>query len=48
MDFDFSEDEKSVIFELGITLIHILTLKSCQDIYNGFEVMQDIIANKIQ
>jgi hypothetical protein len=47
-DFDYSEDEKSAIFELGITLIHIFTLRDCKDIYNGFEVQQDMIDSKIQ
>lgn len=36
LDFDFNEDSKSVIFELGMTLLHVLTLQDCQSCYNGF------------
>lgn len=46
-DFDFEDDCKSSIFELGITLIHLFTLKDCRDIYNGFETMEDMIDKKI-
>lgn len=46
-DFDFQDDCKSCIFELGITLVHLFTLKDCHDIYNGFEIMEDAIDSKI-
>lgn len=35
-DFNFDDDVKSSIFELGITLVHLLALQDCHDIYNGF------------
>lgn len=40
-DFDYPEDGKSCVFELGLTFLHIFTLEPCQNIYNGFEVKQD-------
>ena len=40
-DFSFEDDEKSAIFELGLTLLHLITLKDCKNVYNGFEVRQD-------
>ena len=46
-DFSFEDDEKSCVFELGLTLLHILSLKDCKNIYNGFEVKQDEISNRI-
>ena len=49
LDFDFEEDGKCVVFELGMTLLHALGLRDChEDCYNGFEVMQDAINDRIE
>ena len=48
MDFDFEEDEKCSVFELGLSLIHIISLRDChEECYNGFEVMQDVINDRV-
>ena len=39
-DFTFVDDEKSAIFELGMTCLSAATLSSCFDVYNGYEVLE--------
>lgn len=46
-DFDYEEDAKCGIFELGVTLMHIINLKDAKGIYNGFEVKRDEIELRI-
>jgi hypothetical protein len=36
IDFDYYEDNKCMVYELGLSLLHILTIKDCRSFYNGF------------